>query len=139
MTEEQFLALQEQVNKNTQAIEELKEAFQTLSTAAPATAANESLLQALQEQVAALTTAQQNCRTQCDQLKAQVGSLTDNDANQDKAILLLKQKIDQTDADIDALQQMPSGPQMELVGTTLNITLPTTEETAAAEEPTEST
>lgn len=39
------------------------------------TATNETLIQALQEQVADLTTAQQNCRTQCDNLKIRVETL----------------------------------------------------------------
>lgn len=71
------MTIEERLDVIENDIVELKEAFQTLSTAAPAVASNESLLKTLQEQVAALTTAQQNCRTQCDELKVQVGSLTD--------------------------------------------------------------
>lgn len=80
------MTIEERLDVIENDIKELKEAFQTLSTAAPATATNESLLQVLQEQVAALTTAQQNCRTQCDQLKAQVGSLTDDISDIESAL-----------------------------------------------------
>lgn len=106
MTEEQFLALLEQVNKNTQAIEELKEAILTLDVP-------QEIL---------------------DGIKA-------CECNENE----IRQMISNQQAEIDKLKEKPSGPQMELVGTTLNITLPvaesttTTEEAAAAEETTEST
>lgn len=120
MTEEQFLALLEQVNKNTQAIEELKEAFQTLSTPSPTT-----LTDALQQQIADLTAVQTQTSADLDKVADRTTILEDK---------------------VATLEQKSSGPQMELVGTTLNITLPanvedttTTEEAAAAEETTEST
>lgn len=122
MTEEQFLALQEQVNKNTQAIEELKEAFQTLSTATPCAT---SLIDALQQQVADLTASQAQVHAELDRVAGRTQILEGNVTTNTNDIALLK--------------QMPSGPQMELVGTTLNITLPAKEEAAAAEETTEST
>lgn len=87
------MTIEERLDVIENDIKELKEAFQTLSTAAPATAANESLLQALQEQVAALTTAQQNCRTQCDHLKAQVDSLTDQTITNTNAITSLQSSV----------------------------------------------
>lgn len=37
----------------------------------------------------------------------------------------IRQMISDQQAEIDKLKEKPSGPQMELVGTTLNITMPT--------------
>lgn len=62
MTEEKINELAAQVEANTKAIEELKEAFATLDQGM---AAN-TLMQALQEQIANLSEAQIACRSQCD-------------------------------------------------------------------------
>lgn len=100
------MTIEERLDVIENDIKELKEAFQTLSTAAPATASNESLLKSLQEQVAALTTAQQNCRTQCDQLKAQVGSNSERISNCETADSLLTEKIQATDQLPQQLQDL---------------------------------
>lgn len=55
MTDEQYQTLLEQVNANTQAIEEIKEVLAQMNEASEAAATNETLIQALQEQVAQLT------------------------------------------------------------------------------------
>lgn len=47
MTEQELLALQQQVNVNTQAIEEIKEVLAQMNEASEAAATNETLIQAL--------------------------------------------------------------------------------------------
>lgn len=74
------------------------------------TATNETLIQALQEQVAELTTAQTNCRVQCDNLKTRVETLESMGgeltvANSDVATKLqdLTNQYNELDASIRAI------------------------------------
>lgn len=93
MTDEQYQSLLEQVNANTKAIEEIKEVLAQMNEASEAVASNETLIGALQEQVAQLTTAQTNCRTQCDNNKTRIETLEQQTSTNTNGISALEEQL----------------------------------------------
>lgn len=143
MTDEEYQTLVEQVNANTQAIEEIKEVLAEMYEASEATSGNETLIQAMQAQIAELTTAQLDCRTQCDNNKTRIDTLEEETSTNTNGISALEAQYQEILERLTALESGLSSCSCEemwanlynkdlakfsLNGTTLNITLPNTEE-----------
>lgn len=143
MSDEQYQTLVDQVNANTQAIEEIKEVLAEMYEASEATAVNETVIQAMQAQIAELTTAQSDCRTQCDNNKARIETLEEETSTNTNGISALEAQYQEILERLTALESGLSSCSCEemwanlynkdlakfsLNGTTLNITLPNTEE-----------
>lgn len=143
MSDEQYQTLIEQVNANTQAIEEIKEVLAEMYEASEATSGNETIIQGMQVQIAELTTAQTNCRTQCDNNKTRIDTLEEQTTTNTNGISDLEAQYQEILESLTALERGLSScscdemwanlynkdlAKFSLNGTTLNITLPNTEE-----------
>lgn len=143
MSDEQYQTLIEQVNANTQGIEEIKEVLAEMYEASEATAVNETLIQAMQAQIAELTTAQYDCRTQCDNNKTRIDTLEEETSTNTNGISALEAQYQEILERLTALESGLSScecsekwanlynkdlAKFSLNGSTLNITLPITEE-----------
>lgn len=143
MSEEQYQTLVDQVNANTQAIEEIKEVLAEMYEASEASSENGTLIEAMQAQIAELTTAQRDCRTQCDNNKTRIDTLEEETSTNTNGISALEAQYQEILDSVTALERGLSSCSCEekwanlynkdlakfsLNGSTLNITLPITEE-----------